>query len=290
MSTRPSARVIDSPRCSAPRSGPNGIAERVGGLDVEPARAGRPRRARSRPRRRRGAPGRRGSGSRRARAPPRRAPRRARAGRELPEDAPQAAEEVAQARRPVDGQRQLALAQLERLQHPGQAEVVVGVEVREEDLLEIGQPDRRAHQLPLGSFAAVEEQPVAAAAHEQRRRRARWPSARCRTCRGRRGRGPRAPIVASAAAAADRRATGSTSVCPARTSALAQVVRPLDPPDRVADVAAVVALRDRPERVVRPHRHHLLRAVRLGGARDGAPDENGDPYDEKILTNMCSPC
>src|SRR6266852_1732031 len=76
------------------------------------------------------------------------------------------------------------------------------------------------------------------------------------------------------------------------------MVRPLDPPDRIAHVAAVVALRDRPERVVLPDGHHLLRAVRLGRARDGAPDENGEPCDEKhpdehvfaMLANKCSSC
>ena len=53
---------------------------------------------------------------------------------------------------------------------PGQAEEVVGVEVREEDLLQVGQADRRALQLPLRPLAAVEEEPLAAAADEQRRR------------------------------------------------------------------------------------------------------------------------
>ena len=66
----------------------------------------------------------------------------------------------------------VAAAERERLQHPRQAEEVIGVEMREEDLLEVGQPDVRALQLPLRPLGAVEEQPLAAAAHEQRGRRA----------------------------------------------------------------------------------------------------------------------
>ena len=65
----------------------------------------------------------------------------------------------------------LAPAQGERLQHPGQAEVVVGVVVREEDLAQLDEPDVGAQQLALGALGAVEEQPLAAAAHQQRRRR-----------------------------------------------------------------------------------------------------------------------
>ena len=47
---------------------------------------------------------------------------------------------------------------------------MVGVEVREEDLLQVGQADRRALQLALRPLAAVEEKPLAAAPHEQCRR------------------------------------------------------------------------------------------------------------------------
>ena len=46
----------------------------------------------------------------------------------------------AQARRAVDAQRPLALAQPERLEHAGQAEHVIGVEVGDEDVLELNQP------------------------------------------------------------------------------------------------------------------------------------------------------
>ena len=74
--------------------------------------------------------------------------------------------------RPVERERHLAPAERERLQHPGQAEEVVGVEVREEDLLEVDEADVRAQQLPLRPLAAVEEEPLAAAADERRRGRA----------------------------------------------------------------------------------------------------------------------
>ena len=62
----------------------------------------------------------------------------------------------------------VAFAQRERLQHPGQAEPVVGVVVRDEYLLDVGQADR-TQQLALRAFAAVEKQAVAAALHDARR-------------------------------------------------------------------------------------------------------------------------
>jgi hypothetical protein len=46
------------------------------------------------------------------------------------------------------------------------------MEVRDEDLAQLDQPHRGAQQLPLGSLRAVEQQPLAAPADEQRRRRA----------------------------------------------------------------------------------------------------------------------
>ncbi len=79
---------------------------------------------------------------------------------------PQLLEQAPQPARPVHGELALALAQGERLEHPGQAEHVVGVEVRDQDLLELDQADR-AHQLALGALAAVHEQSVAAAPHER---------------------------------------------------------------------------------------------------------------------------
>ena len=46
---------------------------------------------------------------------------------------------------------------------------MVGVQVRDEDLLEIDEAHRRAQQLPLCSLAAVEEQAVSPAPDEMRR-------------------------------------------------------------------------------------------------------------------------
>ena len=43
------------------------------------------------------------------------------------------------------------------------------MEVREEDLLQIREADRRPLQLPLRPLAAVEKETLAATAHEQRR-------------------------------------------------------------------------------------------------------------------------
>src|SRR5262249_47204645 len=53
--------------------------------------------------------------------------------------------------------------------HAGEAEEMVGVEVREEDLLEVREPDHRPLQLPLRAFRAVEEEALAAAPYEQPR-------------------------------------------------------------------------------------------------------------------------
>ena len=90
---------------------------------------------------------------------------------DLAEHPAKVVEELAQPRRartPSSGTSRPRSANVFR--SPGQAERVVGVVVREEDLFEVGQPERRAHQLPLGALGAVEEQPVAAAPDEQRRR------------------------------------------------------------------------------------------------------------------------
>ena len=90
---------------------------------------------------------------------------------EPPENAAQPLEELAQPRRPVDRDRNLAPAQRESLQHPGQAEVVIGVVVGEEDLPELDQPDVRPQELALRALGAVEEHALAAAAQQQRGRR-----------------------------------------------------------------------------------------------------------------------
>ena len=92
--------------------------------------------------------------------------------REPAEERLQIAEELARAARAVHGHaRLLAAAEGERLQHPRQAEDVVGVQVREEDLLDLGQSDRRALELALRPLRTVEQQPHAATAQEQCGRR-----------------------------------------------------------------------------------------------------------------------
>ncbi len=72
---------------------------------------------------------------------------------------------------PYTASGSLALAQGEGLQHARQPQPVVGVEVRDEDAVEIRQPDR-AQQLALRAFPAVEQQAIAAAADEHRRQAA----------------------------------------------------------------------------------------------------------------------
>ena len=116
--------------------------------------------------------------------------------REPPEERPQLREQVLQPLRPVHRERRLVpAAQRKRLQHPRQAEEVVGVEVRQEDVLEVGQADDGALQLPLRPLGAVEEQLLAAAPHQERRRRALCGRHRAPTCRERGGRGPRRAIL-----------------------------------------------------------------------------------------------
>ena len=81
-------------------------------------------------------------------------------------------QQLVQPSRAVQGQRQLAPAQRERLQHPREPEKVIGVEVGQEDLVQVDEPDVGAQQLALRPLAAVEQQAVAAAPHERRRGRA----------------------------------------------------------------------------------------------------------------------
>ena len=85
---------------------------------------------------------------------------------QLPEDPLQHREEVDDPRWPVNRERQLPPAQRERLQHPGQSEVVVGVVMREEDVGKLDEADRRAQELTLRSLAAIEQDPVSAAADQ----------------------------------------------------------------------------------------------------------------------------
>ena len=88
-----------------------------------------------------------------------------------PVDRPQALEQRARAGRAVDGQRLVAVAQLEGLQHAREAEPVVGVQVGQEDIGQVGEADG-AHELALRAFAAVDEDPLRAAADEQCRQAA----------------------------------------------------------------------------------------------------------------------
>src|SRR5204862_5306702 len=55
---------------------------------------------------------------------------------------------------------------------PRQPEVVVGVEVADEDVRELDQPDSGTQKLPLRTLATVEEQPSATTPDERRRRAA----------------------------------------------------------------------------------------------------------------------
>ena len=57
---------------------------------------------------------------------------------------------------------------------------MIGVEMRQEDMLEIDQPDIGSQELPLCPFAAVDEKAIPATPYERRRRPTRG---------GRRGRG-----------------------------------------------------------------------------------------------------
>ena len=59
---------------------------------------------------------------------------------EPPEDAPQNPEEIVEPRGAVHGQRHLPAPERKRLQHPRQAEVMVGVVVRQEDLGKLDEP------------------------------------------------------------------------------------------------------------------------------------------------------
>ncbi len=160
------------------------------------------------------------SGSRRARArrPARARPAAARSGPGRPRAA-RAPSSCLQPRRAVDRQRPLAPAQVERLQQPRQPEPVVGVEVGEEHLVEVGQPDR-ADELALGALAAVEQDPLAAAAHEQRRAARGARSGSSRRCRRRTPRGPSTGQCVSRAAMQLERSSS-----PSRTLAIPIVCR-----------------------------------------------------------------
>ena len=80
--------------------------------------------------------------------------------RQPPEDAPQCRDELVEPWRPVDRERDLPSTECERLEHPRKPEVVVGVEVRQEDLLELGETDVASQELALRSLAAIEQKPI----------------------------------------------------------------------------------------------------------------------------------
>ena len=80
-------------------------------------------------------------------------------------------EQLGQAPGTVDRQRRLAAAQVERFQQPREAEPVVRVEVRDEHLVDVDQPDR-PEQLALRALAAVDQDPLAAPADQDRRQAA----------------------------------------------------------------------------------------------------------------------
>ena len=83
------------------------------------------------------------------------------------EDTAQGAEEIPKTRGAVEREWHIAPPQRERLEHAGQAEIVIGVEMREQDVLEVDQSDIRAEQLPLGALAAIDQETVAAPPDER---------------------------------------------------------------------------------------------------------------------------
>ena len=191
---------------------------------------------------------------------------------QLPEDAPQRAEEVAQAGRPVDGQRHVAAAERERLQHPGQAEVVIRVVVGHEDLRRSTSPT-----VERSSWRCVPS-PQSTSSRSPPRRTSRPDGPRCAL-----GMPPDVPRKTTS------RSTGAD--CRARLPLIGarlrkderlaraerrsgQVIRLLDPVDRVARVAGVARGRDRPQRVVRLDDVDLLRRMRPRRADESAPDED----------------
>ena len=123
--------------------------------------------------------------------------------------------QLAQARRAVDGQRPLARAQVERLEQARQPEPVVGVEVGQEHLGQLGQPDRAARagagsprrsRTGSGRRRGAPAPPAARAAR----------SGSSRRCRRRRPRGPSRPVCQS-------RTMSSKLTRPRRTVAMPMV-------------------------------------------------------------------
>ncbi|MNY21212.1 hypothetical protein D3C86_1547430 [compost metagenome] len=75
-------------------------------------------------------------------------------------------EEVQQAPRTVNGHRGGAAPELPGLHQAGQAEVMVGVQVGEQDVRDVVDPDADADQLALGAFPAVHQEAFAPALDE----------------------------------------------------------------------------------------------------------------------------
>ena len=86
------------------------------------------------------------------------------------EDPLQRLEQSDQPGGPDDPQRRLPLHQVIGLEQPGQAQVVVGVEVGDVDLVDLDEPGRVDH-LALGALPAVDQQPGASGADQHARGR-----------------------------------------------------------------------------------------------------------------------
>ena len=90
--------------------------------------------------------------------------------RDVAHDPPQRDEELLEAGRAEDAKRSLAPVQLVGLEQAGHAQVVVGVVVRDVEVVDLDEPGRALH-LALGALAAVDEDAIPAGTHEQARRR-----------------------------------------------------------------------------------------------------------------------
>ena len=183
------------------------------------------------------------------------------------EDARQRAEQVIEAPWPVQRQRHLAATESKRLQHPGQAEEVVGVEVRQEDLVELDQADVRAQELSLRAFAAVEEQLLPTAPDERGGRSAA-------SGRHRAGRAEEDDVEIHAASLGRRVLRQDEHLARDEHRSL-ELVPPLDLPDTLARIR-VPARRDRPERVVRLHDVAALRPGGVGGTGESGPEKDAE--------------
>ena len=91
----------------------------------------------------------------------------------LPMHHPEPVDQLAQPPWTDDAQRPLSSTEPVRLHEARQAQDVVAVQVREEDHVDVDEPETRAQELPLGALAAVDEPTIAAARDEGRGRPAR---------------------------------------------------------------------------------------------------------------------